>query len=88
MNSKLSDDVSLQSKAKRLEKSNLLYRKKIKYSSNKTEDKKLRLSILQRELKILQNIESSSEDMSEDCISENEIYKELLNHQIENDNAD
>ncbi|GBN26910.1 hypothetical protein AVEN_91428-1 [Araneus ventricosus] len=82
--SKLSNEIILQRKVQQLEIMNLSYRKKIKLLQQQNRRQKAKIDALQNRIRDLETNRTTDEDISEDCISENEIYEELLKHQREN----
>ncbi|CAL1272052.1 unnamed protein product [Larinioides sclopetarius] len=81
---KLSNEIILQRKVQQLEIMNLSYRKKIKILQQQNRRQKSKIEDLQNRIRDLETNRTTDEDISEDCISENEIYEELLKYQMEN----
>lgn len=84
---KLPNETILKRKVQQLEIMNLSYRKKIKILQQQNRRQKVKIEALQNRIRDLETNRTTDEDVSEDCISENEIYDELLKHQIENDDS-
>ncbi|XP_055943111.1 THAP domain-containing protein 1-like [Argiope bruennichi] len=82
--SKLSNEIKLQRRIQQLEIMNLRYKKKIKILQQQNRRQKARIDTLQNRIKDLEANRTTDDDLSEDCISEDEIYEELLRHQMEN----
>lgn len=82
-NNELPNEVLLQKKIRRLEEMNLNYKKKIRILQQQNRRQKVRIEALKERVKNLENNQTSDEEVSEDFISEEEIYKELLKYQLE-----
>ncbi|GFY51304.1 THAP-type domain-containing protein [Trichonephila inaurata madagascariensis] len=87
-NNELPNEVLLQRKVRRLEEMNLNYKKKIRILQQQNRRQKVRIEALKERIKNLENNQTSDEDVSEDFISEDEIYKELLKYQMEYNDED
>ncbi|GFT64179.1 THAP-type domain-containing protein [Nephila pilipes] len=87
-NRELPNELLLQRRIRSLEERNLKYKKKIRILQQQNRRQKVKIEALKERVKDLENNPTSDEDVSEDFISEDEIYKELLKHQMEHDYED